>query len=240
MLARYETYHISLLKPVLALLCTISELKTKFPIDKNYDLTTMVQRLVGTLNMQQKSNRELDRELIDQVKQGDKTAFKEIYSRFSQVTYNLALRILRDKEDAEEVVQEIFLQVWNKAYSYDPDRGAVSTWVLNIARSRSIDKLRTVGYRDKNVEIDEERLNSNVDLSRTIEDKDESKNVIRQALNSLPEKQRIAIELVYFGGLTHIEAAEELEEPVGTIKTRIRLGVMKLKDKIMPYIEEFN
>ncbi|GJM16164.1 MAG: hypothetical protein DHS20C13_14910 [Thermodesulfobacteriota bacterium] len=240
MLARYETYHISLLKPVLALLCIILELKTKFLIDKNYDLTTMVQRLVGTLNMQQKSNRELDRELIDQVKQGDKTAFKEIYSRFSQVTYNLALRILRDKEDAEEVVQEIFLQVWNKAYSYDPDRGAVSTWVLNIARSRSIDKLRTIGYRDKNVEIDEERLNSNVDLSRTIEDKDESKNVIRQALNSLPEKQRIAIELVYFGGLTHIEAAEELEEPVGTIKTRIRLGVMKLKDKIMPYIEEFN
>jgi len=240
MLARYETYHISALKSVLALLCTISELKTKFPIDKNYDLTTMVQRLVGTLNMDRKSNRELDQQLIDQIKKGDKTAFKDIYSRFSQVTYNLALRILKDKEDAEEVVQEIFLQIWNKAYSYDADRGAVSTWVLNIARSRSIDKLRTVGYRNKNVEIDEEQLNSNVDLSRTIEDKDESKNVIRQALNALPEKQRVAIELVYFGGLTHIEAAKELEEPVGTIKTRIRLGVMKLKDKIMPYIEDLN
>ncbi|MEM7008970.1 MAG: sigma-70 family RNA polymerase sigma factor [Thermodesulfobacteriota bacterium] len=207
-------------------------------IDKKYYLTTMVQRLGGILVMQQKSNRELDQELIDQVKKGNKTAFKEIYSRFSQVTYNLALRMLRDKEDAEEVVQEIFLQVWNKAYTYDPQRGAVSTWVLNIARSRSIDKLRTLGYKDKNVEIDEEKVNSNDDLARTIEDREESKNVIRQALDSLPDPQRIAIELVYFEGLTHVEAAEKLNEPVGTIKTRIRLGVLKLKDKIMPYLQE--
>jgi len=240
MLANHETYHISILKNMLTVLTITSRLDAKLTIDKNYDLTTMLQKLVGTLNMHQKSNRELDQKLIDQVKNRDKAAFKKIYSRFSQVTYNLALRILRDKEDAEEVVQEIFLQVWNKAYSYDPDRGAVSTWVLNIARSRSIDKLRTVGYRDKNIEIDEEKANSNVDLSRTIEDRDESKNVIRQALNTLPDKQRVAIELVYFEGLTHLEAAEKLEEPVGTIKTRIRLGVMKLKDKIMPYIEDLN
>ena len=208
------------------------------PIDKNCDLTTMVQRLVGTLNMHQKSNRTPDQELIELVTRGDKSAFKEIYSRFSQVTYNLALRMLRDKEDAEEVVQEIFLQIWNKANSYDPQRGAVSTWVLNIARSRAIDKLRSVGYRNKNIEIDEEKVNSDIDLSSNIEDRDESKNVIKQALESLPEKQRNAIELVYFEGLTHVEAAEKLNEPVGTIKTRIRLGVMKLKDKIMPYIED--
>lgn len=238
MTANDATYYLSKLRPLYLVLDSVTELKTTDTIDKKYDLTTMVQWLVGPLNMQQKSNRELDQELIEQVKRGDKTAFKQIYSRFSQVTYNLALRILKDKEDAEEVVQEIFLQIWNKAYSYDPDRGAVSTWVVNIARSRSIDKLRTVGYRNKNVEINEERVNSNVDLSRTIEDRDESKQVIKQALDSLPEKQRTAIELVYFGGLTHVEAAEELNEPVGTIKTRIRLGVMKLKDKIMPYIED--
>ena len=218
----------------------ILELNTKLTIDKNFDLTTMVQRLGGTLVMQQKSNRELDRQLVDQVKQGDKTAFKEIYSRFPQVVYNLALRMLRDKEDAEEVVQEIFLQLWNKAYTYDPERGAVSTWILNIARSRSIDKLRTVGYRNRNIEIDEEKANSNDDLSRIIEDREESKNVIQQALDSLPDKQRIAIEMVYFEGLTHLEAAERLDEPVGTIKTRIRLGVLKLKEKIMPYIEDLN
>lgn len=215
------------------------ELLTNVPIDKNCDLTTMVQRLVGTLNMHQKSNRNPDKVLIEQVSKGDKSAFKEIYSRFSQVTYNLAFRMLRDREDAEEVVQEIFLQIWNKAKSYDPGRGAVSTWVLNIARSRAIDKIRKVGYRDRNIEIDEEKVNSNVDVSRNLEDRDESKNVIKQALESLPEKQRTAIELVYFEGLTHVEAADKLNEPVGTIKTRIRLGVLKLKDKIMPYIEDF-
>ena len=214
------------------------KLLVNIPIDKNCDLTRMVQRLVGTLNMHQKSNRKPDQVLIEQVSKGDKGAFKEIYSRFSQVTYNLALRMLRDKGDAEEVVQEIFLQIWNKAHSYKSERGAVSTWILNIARSRSIDKLRSVGYRNKNIEIDEEKVNSNVDLSRNIEDRDESKNVIKQALESLPEKQKFAIELVYFEGLTHIEAADKLNEPVGTIKTRIRLGVMKLKDKIMPYIED--
>jgi RNA polymerase sigma-70 factor (ECF subfamily) len=216
------------------------ELYTKQTIDKNFDLTTMVQSLGGTLVMQQKSNRKLDQQLIDQVKQGDKTAFKEIYARFSQVVYNLALRMLRDKEDAEEVVQEIFLQVWNKAYSYDSERGAVSTWILNIARSRSIDKLRTVGYRQRNIEIDEEKVNSNDDLSRIIEDREESKKVIRQALENLPDKQRVAIEIVYFEGFTHLEAAEKLNEPVGTIKTRIRLGVLKLKEKIMPYLEDLN
>ncbi len=198
----------------------------------------MVHGLFGAIVMQKNSNRELDQELIDQVKNRNRAAFKEVYCRFSQVTYNLALRILRDKEDAEEVVQEIFLQVWNKAYTYDPDRGAVSTWLLNIARSRAIDKLRTLGYRDKNIEIDEEKMNSNVDLSRTIEEREESKNIIKQAIHSLPDNQRIAIELVYFDGLTHMEAAEKLNEPVGTIKTRIRLGVLKLKDKIMPYIED--
>ena len=224
----------------LAEITNFLELYTKQTIDKNFDLTTMVQSLDGTLVMQQKSNRKLDQQLIDQVKQGDKTAVKEIYSHFSQVVYNLALRMLRDKEDAEEIVQEIFLQVWNKAYSYDSERGAVSTWILNIARSRSIDKLRTVGYRQRNIEIDEEKVNSNDDLSRIIEDREESKKVIRQALENLPDKQRIAIEIVYFEGFTHLEAAEKLNEPVGTIKTRIRLGVLKLKEKIMPYLEDLN
>jgi len=240
LIIKQRTSQLNILNGNFSELVNSLELNTKLMIDKNFDLNTMVPRLGGALVMQQKSNRELDQQLIDQVIKGDKAAFKEIYSRFSQVVYNLALRMLRDKEDAEEVVQEIFLQVWKKAYSYDSERGAVSTWILNIARSRSIDKLRTVGYRQQNIEIDEEKVNSNDDLSRIIEDKEESKNVIRQALDSLPDKQRIAIEMVYFAGFTHLEAAEKLNEPVGTIKTRIRLGVLKLKDKIMPYIEDLN
>lgn len=206
------------------------------PIDKNPELNTMVQKPQTFAIMDKGSSRSEDQELINRLRKGDKSAFREIYARYSQVVFNLALRMLRSREEAEEVVQEIFLQVWNKADSYDSQRGAISTWIVNIARSRSIDKLRTLGYRGQTTELNEERVNSKSDFSRIIEDREESRKIIREALDSLPDNQRIAIEMVFFEGLTHIEAAERLNEPVGTIKTRIRLGVAKLKEKISPYI----
>lgn len=188
--------------------------------------------------MQDKLRAGTDHKLIDRIKNKDKAALREIYSRFSQAVFNLAFRMLRDREDAEEVVQEIFLQVWNKAQTYERGRGAVSTWIINIARSRSIDKLRTLGYRDRNTELNEEKLNSNTDFSRILEDREEKNNVISDALGALPRNQRAVIELIYFKGFTHVEAAQKLNEPVGTIKTRLRLGVIKLKEKMAPYIKE--
>lgn len=205
-------------------------------IDKDPELNTMVRKPKTFGTMEKASDRSADQELIDRLKKGDKSAFREIYARYSQIVFNLAFRMLRSREEAEEVVQEIFLQVWNRAESYDSGRGAISTWIVNIARSRSIDRLRTLGFREQTTELDEERVNSKSDLSRIIEDREESKKIIRDALDSLPDNQRQAIEMVYFEGLTHIEAAERLNEPVGTIKTRIRLGVAKLKEKISPYI----
>ena len=208
------------------------------PIDNYPGLTTMVQKSKTLAAMDQGTARNADQELIEKLRKGDKNAFREVYARYSQVVYNLAFRMLRSREEAEEVVQEIFLQVWNKADTYDPARGAISTWIVNIARSRSIDKLRTLGYREQTTELIEDRVNSKSDFSRIIEDREESRKVIRDALDSLPENQRVAIEIVFFEGLTHIEAAERLNEPVGTIKTRIRLGVSKLKEKIAPYVGE--
>ena len=188
--------------------------------------------------MQEKILPGTDHELIDRIIKRDKDALREIYSRFSQAVFNMAFRMLRDREDAEEVVQEIFLQVWNKAPTYDRARGAVSTWIINIARSRSIDKLRMLGKRDLSTEIDEEKLNSNTDFSRILENREEKDNVINRALSALPENQRAVIELVYFEGYTHTEASELLKVPVGTIKTRLRLGVLKLKEQMEPYIKE--
>ncbi len=205
-------------------------------IDKGPELNTMVQKRKAYSIMDKGSVRSADQELVARLRKGDKSAFMEIYARYSQIVFNLVLKILRSREETEEVVQEIFLQVWNKADSYDPARGAISTWIVNIARSRSIDKLRTLGYKRQTAELDEERMNSKSDFSRIIEDREESRKIIREALDSLPDNQKIAIEMVFFEGLTHIEAAERLNEPVGTIKTRIRLGVAKLKEKISPYI----
>ena len=131
-------------------------------------------------------------------------------------------------------------QVWKKADSYDADRGALSTWIINISRNKSIDRLRTLGHRSQHTELNEEILNSKYDFSRIIENREESKKVLQEALDTLPQEQRIAIEMVYFEGFTHEETAQKLGEPVGTVKTRIRLGVMKLKQKIAPYFEELN
>ena len=207
-------------------------------IDNNPESNTMVSKQNTPLIMDQNSVRGVDQILLARISEGDKSAFKEIYVRYSRVVFNLAFRMLRSREEAEEVVQEIFLQLWNRADSYDPERGAVSTWIINIARSRAIDKLRTLGFKGLTMELNEERVNSKSDFTRIIEDREERKKIIQQALESLPENQRIAIEMVFFEGLTHIEAAEKLNEPVGTIKTRIRLGVSKLKEKISPYIGE--
>lgn len=200
----------------------------------------MVHKFSDSLIMERNSDINPDKELMALVKKRDKTAFREIYSRFSQVVFNLVYRILKDRQEAEEVVQEIFLQVWNKADSYDAQRGALSTWIINISRNKSIDRLRTRSHKFQNTEINEERLNSKYDFSRILENREERRKVLQEALNTLPQEQRTAIEMVYFEGFTHVETAQKLNEPVGTIKTRIRLGVMKLKQKIAPYFEELN
>ena len=200
----------------------------------------MVQKFSDSSIMERNSDSNPDQELMTLVKKRDKAAFRELYSRFSQIVFNLVYRILKDRQEAEEVVQEIFLQVWNKAGSYDADRGALSTWIINISRNKSIDRLRKLGHRSQDTEINEERLNSKYDFSRIIENREESRKVLQEALDTLPQEQRIAIEMVYFEGFTHEETAQKLSEPVGTIKTRIRLGVMKLKQKIAPYFEELN
>jgi RNA polymerase sigma-70 factor (ECF subfamily) len=164
--------------------------------------------------------------LIDRLRKGD-NRFQEIYARYSD-------RLTRadDAEDRRRGELSRKYLPGNKVTRMIP---IAIDWIANIARSRSIDKLRT-SYREQTTELNEERVNSKSDFSRIIEDREESRKIIREALDSLPDNQRIAIEMVFFEGLTHIEAAERLNEPVGTIKTRIRLGVSKLKEKISPYV----
>lgn len=177
-------------------------------------------------------------DLVPRIAGKDKPAFNELYSRFSQVVFNLAFRILRDRGEAEEIVQEVFFQIWDKASSYDPSRAAVSTWIMNITRSRAIDRLRNLGFRKFNVEIDIERINPKFDFHRISEGNEEKRTLIQKALDSIPEEQRVAIEMAYFDGFTHYEIAERLNKPVGTIKTRITLGVARLRKQLVNYFPE--
>jgi RNA polymerase sigma-70 factor (ECF subfamily) len=174
-----------------------------------------------------------DLDAVRRMAGGDGEALSQLYDRHARAVYSLALRVLGDGPEAEEVTQDVFAQAWRQAARYDTSRGAVVAWLLMMSRSRAIDRLRsrrglppvsgdaelTLGLLPDRSEGPERAALSAERASR-----------VRQGLDALPLVQRIAIELAFFEGLTHVEIAERLEVPLGTIKTRIRLGLMKLKD----------
>jgi RNA polymerase sigma-70 factor (ECF subfamily) len=170
------------------------------------------------------------------VAQGDRAAFVQLFDRYSQLSLNLAWRVLNEKPEAEDVVQEVFLRLWRDSATYDPQRGSVSAWIVAITRSRAIDKLRSRKARrvaDPGVDDEEtagiaERLPdpgvSPEHLDRQL--------LVRKAFGSLAVEQRVAIEMAYYEGMSQSEIAEALHEPLGTIKTRIRSGLIKLKQAL--------
>ena len=165
---------------------------------------------------------------------GDQAAFAELYDRHARLVYSLALRILHDRADAEDVVQEVFAQVWAQAGRYDPSRGAVAAWMVMLTRSRAIDRLRAKRARP-DAAADASAAESVVDLTMA-QDLEllsaEQVTRLQRALVELPEAQRTALELAYYEGLTHVEVAARLAEPLGTVKTRIRQAVLKLREAL--------
>ena len=177
-----------------------------------------------------------DRARMSRAAGGDATAIAELYDRHARAIFSLALRILRDEGDAEDLVQEVFAEAWRRAKRYDPARGTVAAWLLTMTRSRGIDRLRARQARpatQATVEGDaagEIAAAEAATVDRMIAEEDARR--IRQALDALPVVQRLAIELAYFEGLTQRQIAEHLEQPLGTIKTRIRLGLTRLRDAL--------
>ena len=171
---------------------------------------------------------------LEGVARGDPDALAELYDRNARPVFSLALRILRDRLDAEDVVQEVFAQAWRQAGHYDAKRGVVAAWLLTLTRSRAIDRLRARRSRDDRAlrGRDTMDLRSN-DLAPDVQFLTAERNArVRGALDELPLLQRMALELAYYEGLTHAEIAERLEQPLGTVKTRIRLALLKLREAL--------
>ena len=179
-------------------------------------------------------DRASDQAALRRIAQGEGDAVAELYDRHARSIYSLALRILHDPAETEDVVQEVFSQAWRQASSYDASRGAVAAWLLTLARSRAIDRLRARRARPHGPS-DERAAGNLVDAGPLVDAQvlsAEQIDRLRAALDELPVLQRAAIELAYFEGFTHAKIAERLEQPLGTVKTRIRQGLLKLRERL--------
>jgi RNA polymerase sigma-70 factor (ECF subfamily) len=175
-----------------------------------------------------------DEELMQLVRGGDPRAFETVYDRHGGVAFSLAYRMVGNRTVAEDVVQEAFLSIWRSRLRYEPERGSVRSWVLGIVHHRTIDALRRNLVHDRRRTSDEgleERHEAPERTDVEVARRDEARTV-RAALDSLPDEQTKVIELAYFGGFTHVQIAEMLGMPIGTVKGRMRLGLEKLRRQL--------
>jgi RNA polymerase sigma-70 factor, ECF subfamily len=166
--------------------------------------------------------------LLTRLAAGDQHALAEFYDIYAPLVNGLALRIVRDTADAEDVVQEVFVQVWRQASRYDPKRGSPEAWLCTMARTRALDRLRRRSSRREDVEESAPATSA--------APRNEERLAVREALLGLSADQRRALELAYFEGLTQTEIAFRLGEPLGTVKTRIRTAMMRLRERLEPSV----
>lgn len=180
-----------------------------------------------------------DVELLHAVARGDEEALARLYDQYRVILFGLLVRILGSREEAEDVLQDVFIQVWRRANDFDEARGKPFTWLVTLTRSRAIDRLRLLGSRQRLAESAGKDQADQVSdaLSDTIQAG--QREIVQKALAELPSEQKQALVLAYFEGLTQSEIASQLGTPLGTVKTRMRAGMNKLRSLLGAQLENF-
>lgn len=181
------------------------------------------------------AKRDRDVELLRRISKGDRLAFSEFYDLYSTLFFSVAVRILHDQKEAEDVVQDVFIQIWEKSGGFDPRLGQPVNWAMTFVRNKAIDRIRASQRRARLVETATEEASPvppGLASANEFVCGREKAELIRSAVTGLPAEQRQAIELAFFSGLTQNEISEQLREPLGTVKARIRRGMLKLREKL--------
>ena len=184
----------------------------------------------------------VDVQILQRIAAGDQAALGELYDRFSRPLFSVALRVLHDSAEAEDVLHDVFVTLWDKAANFESSRGHAFSWALTLTRNRAIDRVRSRKRRSEiltqSVPADlgyDEAADAKLDSADTLWIKEKAA-AVRTAVATLPADQRQALELAYFSSLTQQQIAEKLAEPLGTIKARIRRALLKLRDVISPQL----
>ncbi len=195
---------------------------------------------------QQPLAEQTDQKLIGRIVQREQRALSDLYDRYSKLLYGIILAVVRDTDDAEDILQEVFVQVWRSASTYNADLGSLKTWIVRAAHNRAIDLLRSKRHRQQQLEV--RGNDGGMELptpSSFVEDstwkaalQSERSGYISTALSQLPSDQSRLIEMAFLHGFTHHEIAEQTGIPLGTVKTRIRTGMMLLRSHLSPLAEE--
>jgi RNA polymerase sigma-70 factor (ECF subfamily) len=177
--------------------------------------------------------------LLKAIAARDEAALAQLYDRYDRILFGLLMRILNNREEAEDVLQEVFLQVWRKAEDFDETRGRPFTWLVTLGRSRGFDRLRALASRERVAEAGAREVSEEISDAATDALKSEQRGLVSDALAKLPDEQKRTIMLAYFDGLTQTEIATRLGAPLGTVKTRMRTGMIRLRELLAGQGESF-
>jgi RNA polymerase sigma-70 factor (ECF subfamily) len=201
----------------------------------------LIFTLLAAIGKVMHGNSDDEIQLMIRIKARDPDALEELYGLYKRLLYGMVISIVKKREEAEDLLQEIFVKIWNKADSFDESRGNVYSWIVTLARNKAIDRLRSKGYKTQqkaSVSIHEPLFTLEGDKFDPLETTifSDRAELVKKALNEIPDSQKEVIEIAYYRGLTQSEIADQLNIPLGTVKTRTRQGMMKLKTILAEFI----